>query len=136
MKLDHGLQLKTVRQATGYEAPRPPPRLHEHFEMIGASKKVCISEGPRRAPYRGGPLRGLQPLGSHCRATNILSVPCKVPFKVSPKESPLSMDAAFLLVVGSFLLTVELFDLQLAILAFLLTIEAFFASAFSFLLTV
>ena len=41
------------------------------------------------------------------------------------------MDATFLLTVGSFLLTVELFYLQLTALASLLTIGAFF---FSFLL--
>ena len=35
------------------------------------------------------------------------------------------VDAAFLLTVGSFLLTVELFYLQLTVLAFFLTIGAF-----------
>ena len=38
----------------------------------------------------------------------------------------LKLDAAFLLAVGSFLLTVELFYLQLTILAFLPTVGAFF----------
>ena len=42
------------------------------------------------------------------------------------------MDAAFSLTVGSFLLTMELFYLQLPILAFLLTIRVFFAYSFSF----
>ena len=46
-------------------------------------------------------------------------------------------DQAFLLTVGSFLLTVELFYLQLAILAFLLTIGAFLLlTVLAFLLTV
>ena len=45
-------------------------------------------------------------------------------------------DAAFLLAVGSFLLTGELFYLQLTILAFLLTVGAIFLTALAFLLTV
>ena len=47
-----------------------------------------------------------------------------------------NLDAAFVLTVGSFLLTMELFYLQLIILAFLLTVGAFFAYNLSFLLAV
>ena len=46
------------------------------------------------------------------------------------------MDAAFLLTVGSFLPTVELFYLQLTILAFLLTVGALLLAVLAFLLTV
>ena len=45
-------------------------------------------------------------------------------------------DAAFLLTVGGFLLTVELFYLQLTNLAFLLTVGALLLTALAFLLTV
>ena len=46
------------------------------------------------------------------------------------------LDAAFLLTVGSFLLTVELSYLQLTILAFLLTVGAFRLTILASLLTV
>ena len=41
-----------------------------------------------------------------------------------PLEMAQEMDAAFLLTIGSFLLTMELFYLQLTILAFFLTVGA------------
>ena len=41
-------------------------------------------------------------------------------------------DAAFLLTVGSFLLTMELFCLQMTILPFLLTVGAFSLTIFAF----
>ena len=45
-------------------------------------------------------------------------------------------DAAFLLIVGSFLLAAELLYLQSTILAFCLQLELFFLQALAFLLTV
>ena len=49
-----------------------------------------------------------------------------------PNENPLKSSEAFLL--GSFLLTAELFDLQLTTLAFLLTIRAFLLTILAILL--
>ena len=46
----------------------------------------------------------------------------------------MQMDAAFLLTIGSFLLTVELFYLQLTVLAFLLTVGAFVLTIIAFYL--
>ena len=48
----------------------------------------------------------------------------------------LSLDAAFLLTVGSLLLTVELFYLQLTSLAFLLAVGAFLLTILAYLLTI
>ena len=55
---------------------------------------------------------------------------------VRPFARPFSANAAFLLTVGSFLLTVELFYLQLTVLASLLTVGAFLLTTLASLLTV
>ena len=49
-------------------------------------------------------------------------VPIQPGFVKTKASNHIPMDAAFLLTIGSFLLTVELFYLQLTILAFLLAI--------------
>ena len=64
--------------------------------------------------------------------SNAVSKSCK-----PPALSIGIVDAAFLLLtVGGFLLTVKLFDLQLAILACLLTVGAFLLTALAFVLTI
>ena len=66
-----------------------------------------------------------------------LTIPTSHIYKKDPPKICHKMrDAAFLLTVGSFLLTVELFYLQLTNLAFLLTIGGFLLKALASFLTV
>ena len=85
----------------------------------------------------GRHLRGGEHRGAEAPPSALPTAPKKQnnTYRQTQTLYPNSPDAASLLTIGSFLLTVDFFYLQLSILVFYLQLE-FFAFSFSFLLTI